>query len=214
MTLLGVDVGGTFTDAALLVDGRIHTAKAPTTTDQAEGVIEAVEAALAEAGVEADAVEGFAHGMTVGTNALLAERGARTALIATAGFTDLLEIARQDRPSLYRLCEARAEPLVGDELRFGAAERIGPTEVVRELSAEAAEELVAEVAEAEPESVAICLLFAYREPAHERLIAERLRERLPDLHVSVSHEVLPRFREYERCSTTAIDAYLSPLLGR
>ena len=103
--LLGVDVGGTFTDAVLLDGGDVHTAKVPTTPgEESAGVIGAVEEVLAAAGAKADEVESFAHGMTVGTNALLEERGARTALIATRGFADLLEIARQDRPDLYRLC--------------------------------------------------------------------------------------------------------------
>src|ERR687887_1197351 len=125
--LLGVDVGGTFTDAALF-DGRsLHTAKAPTTPDdQSRGVIAAVEAALEHAGADPGQVESFAHGMTVGTNALLEERGARTALVATGGFTDLLDVARQDRPDLYRLCAPKPTPLVAEGLRFAARERIGP----------------------------------------------------------------------------------------
>ena len=125
--LLGVDVGGTFTDAVLF-DGRaLHTAKAPTTPDdQSRGVLAAVEAALRRAGCGPEQVEAFAHGMTVGTNALLEERGARTALVATEGFTDLLEVARQNRPDLYRLCAPKPAPLVPDELRFAARERMGP----------------------------------------------------------------------------------------
>src|ERR687891_794449 len=135
--LLGVDVGGTFTDA-VLYDGReIHTAKAPTTPDdQSLGVVSAVEAVLERAGGRAEAVEGFSHGMTVGTNALLEERGARTALIATGGFADLLEIGRQDRPSLYHPCRARARPLVDRDLRFEASERVGPGGTVDELSSD------------------------------------------------------------------------------
>ena len=125
--LLGVDVGGTFTDAVLIDGERIHTAKVPTTPDdQSAGVIAAVEEVLQRAGARAADVEFFAHGMTVGTNALLEERGARTALIATRGFADLLEIGRQDRPNLYRLCAPKPTPLVEAELRFEAAERIGP----------------------------------------------------------------------------------------
>src|SRR5215212_7105728 len=110
--LLGVDVGGTFTDAVVF-DGRaLHTAKAPSTPeDQSRGVLAAVDAALERAGTEANAIDAFAHGMTVGTNALLEERGARTALIATEGFTDLLEIGRQNRPSLYHLCRPKPAPL-------------------------------------------------------------------------------------------------------
>src|SRR6476661_6716027 len=111
--LLGVDVGGTFTDAALIDAGAVHTAKVPTTPgDESAGVMQAVGAVLASAGAEAGEVAGFAHGMTVGTNALLEERGARTALIATRGFADLLEIGRQDRPHLYRLCSPKPAPLI------------------------------------------------------------------------------------------------------
>ncbi len=213
--LLGVDVGGTFTDAVLFDGSRLHTAKAPTTPDdQSRGVLAAIDAALERAGADPDAIDAFAHGMTVGTNALLEESGARTALIATAGFTDLLEIARQDRPSLYRPCAPKAAPLVEPADRVGAAERVGPAGVIDRLDDGELERIVAAIREGEAESVAICLLFSYLEPAHERAIAERLRAELPDVHVSASSEVLPQFREYERCSTTVIDAYLSPLLGR
>ncbi|MQA75493.1 MAG: hydantoinase/oxoprolinase family protein [Solirubrobacterales bacterium] len=215
MLLLGVDVGGTFTDA-VVYDGRtLHTAKAPSTpADQSEGVLAAIEVALERAGAAADGVEAFAHGMTVGTNALLEERGARTALVATAGFTDLLDVARQDRPHLYRLCAPKPDPLVEEELRFGARERVGPAGVLEALEEREIERLVDGLAASGAESVAVCLLFSYLEPAHERALAERLRERLDGVHVSASHEVLAQFREYERCSTTVIDAYLSPLLGR
>jgi N-methylhydantoinase A len=213
--LLGVDVGGTFTDAVLLDGGEVHTAKVPTTPgEESEGVMAAVAAVLEVAGAAAGDVESFAHGMTVGTNALLEERGARTALIATRGFADLLEIARQDRPHLYRLCAPKPTPLVAPELRFEAAERTGPDGVVEPLADGEPERFAAALADAGAESVAICLLFSYLDPSHERALAAHLREALPGVHVSASHEVLPRFREYERASTTAIDAYLSPLLGR
>jgi N-methylhydantoinase A len=213
--LLGVDVGGTFTDAVLVDGERIHTAKLPTTAeDQSLGVIAAVEEVLARAEASGSEVEAFAHGMTVGTNALLEERGARTALIATRGFADLLEIGRQDRPQLYRLCAPKPAPLVDAELRFEADERIGPDGVVKPLAEEEPGRLAELLRECGAESVAICLLFSYLDPGHEQRIAAHLRRELPGLHVSASHEVLPRFREYERCSTTAIDAYLSPLLSR
>ncbi|HET7443315.1 MAG TPA: hydantoinase/oxoprolinase family protein [Solirubrobacterales bacterium] len=213
--LLGVDVGGTFTDAVLLDGGAVHTAKVPTTPGaESGGVMRAIEAVLAKAGAEPDQVEAFAHGMTVGTNALLEERGARTALVATGGFADLLEIGRQDRPRLYHLCAPKPAPLVPRELRFEAEERVGADGVLTALADEEPERLARELEAAGVESVAICLLFSYLDPGHEQRIAATLRERLPGVHVSASHEVLPRFREYERCSTTAIDAYLSPLLGR
>lgn len=213
--LLGVDVGGTFTDAVLLADGAVHTAKVPTTPrEESAGVMRAVEAVLRRAGAASSDVEVFAHGMTVGTNALLEERGARTALVTTRGFADLLEIGRQDRPELYRLCAPKPVPLVEPELRLEAAERIGPQGVVEPLGEGEPERLTAAVEASGAESVAVCLLFSYLDPSHEERIAAELRRRLPGVHVSASHEVLPRFREYERCSTTVIDAYLSPLLGR
>jgi N-methylhydantoinase A len=213
--LLGVDVGGTFTDAVLFDGEKVHTAKLPTTPeDQSLGVVAAIEQVLRRAGTEPAAIESFAHGMTVGTNALLEERGARTALIATKGFADLLEIGRQDRPELYRLCRPKPPPLVATELRFEAGERVGPGGEIVPLADDEPGRLVAMVRKSGAESVAICLLFSYLDPSHEQAIAARLRRELPHVHVSASHEVLPRFREYERCSTTTIDAYLSPLLGR
>jgi N-methylhydantoinase A len=213
--LLGVDVGGTFTDAVLLDGGAVHTAKVPTTPrEESLGVMRAVEAVLERAGAGAAAVESFAHGMTVGTNALLEERGARTALVATRGFGDLLEIGRQDRPDLYRLCAPKPAPLVERGLRFEAAERVGPEGVVEALGDDEPERLARAIEESGAEAVAVCLLFSYLDSSHEARIAAHLRERLPGVHVSASHEVLPRFREYERCSTTVVDAYLSPLLGR
>src|SRR5207302_1088821 len=136
--LLGVDVGGTFTDAALLTGERLVTAKAPTTpSDQSEGVLAAVEAALDRAGAGAGEVERFVHGMTVGTNALLEGKVARTALVATDGFTDLEELGRQARAELYRLCAGHPPPLVPPELRVAVPERTGPDGVLRELDEEA-----------------------------------------------------------------------------
>ena len=137
--LIGVDVGGTFTDAVLALDGRVITAKAPTTPDdQSEGVMAAIEAALAKAGADAGQVEEFSHGMTVATNALLEGGGARTAFVATEGFTDVIALGRQDRPQLYRLCAARPAPLAPDDLRFGALERMTPDGPLTELTPEAA----------------------------------------------------------------------------
>jgi N-methylhydantoinase A len=212
--LLGVDVGGTFTDAVAVNGDRVHTAKSPTTPgDQSIGVMAAIETVLARASVDPGSISHFAHGMTVGTNALLERRGARTTLIATAGFTDLIEIARQNRPSLYRLCEDRPEPLAPPELRIAVRERIGSDGVVEALTEDEIERVVDEVGRLDPESVAICLLFSFHDPSHETRLATALRRQYPNLHVSVSSEVLPRFREYERCATTVLDAYLSPLLA-
>jgi len=213
--LLGVDVGGTFTDAVLALDGRIVTAKAPTTPDdQSEGVMAAVTAALQRAGRSADEIRGFSHGMTVATNALLEGRGARTAFVATDGFTDIVALGRQNRAELYRLCASRPAPLAPPGLRFGAAERMTPDGPLRELSRDDAHALAREVAQAAPESVAVALLHSYRHPEHELAIAQALAAELPGTHVSLSHEVVGTFREFERASTTEVDAALSPLLAR
>ena len=207
---LGVDVGGTFTDLVALVDGDLVTAKVPSTPkDQSQGVMAAVE----RADVAAQDVVAFAHGMTVATNALLERRGARTALVTTAGFRDVLEIARQSRPALYDLTEDRPPALVPRELRFCVRERMGPDGELEPLDQEGVERVVAELRKAEVEAVAVCLLFAFAHPEHERAVGAALREVLPDVHVSLSSDVLPEFREYERFSTTAADAYLAPRLG-
>ncbi|HWF26246.1 MAG TPA: hydantoinase/oxoprolinase family protein [Solirubrobacteraceae bacterium] len=212
--LLGVDVGGTFTDAVLAFDGRLVTAKAPSTPrDQSEGVLAAIGAALALAGRTAPEIEEFSHGMTVATNALLEGRAARTALIATDGFTDLIELARQNRPELYRLCAAWPPPLVPEELRFGAPERMTPAAPLHALDRADARRLAARVAEAKVESVAVVLLHSYLHPEHELALGEALEAELPGAHVSLSHEVVGTFREYERAATTEIDAALSPLLA-
>jgi N-methylhydantoinase A len=151
--------------------------------------------------------------MTVATNALLEGNGARTALIATEGFTDIVELGRQNRAELYRLCASRPPPLVGEELRFGAAERMTPDGPLRPLAADEAAHVAQAVARSAPESVAVVLLHAYRHPQHERALDEALAQALPDLHVSLSHEVVGTFREFERAATTEVDAALSPLLA-
>jgi N-methylhydantoinase A len=200
MSILGVDVGGTFTDAVLVEDGRIATVKVPTSARQEESVL----AAAGALGVAR--LERFTHGTTVATNALLERKGARTALVATEGFEHVLHLRRQARAHLYRLCEQHTEPLVPLERCVGVAERIGPEGVLRRLDLDSLPEIDAE-------AVAVCLLFSFRDPSHEREVAAELRRRLPGARIVASHEVAPEFREYERASTTAIDAYLGPTLA-
>ncbi|MGH2781693.1 MAG: hydantoinase/oxoprolinase N-terminal domain-containing protein, partial [Thermoleophilaceae bacterium] len=210
--ILGVDVGGTFTDAALLT-GELVTGKSPTTPgDQSEGVMEAVAEALDAAGAQAGDVERFVHGMTVGTNALLEGRVARTALLATEGFTDLEELGRQARPELYRLCAGHPPPLVPVELRVPVPERTGPDGVLRELDEDGLRATLGSLAQLDCEAVAVCLLWGFRHPGHERRAEEIVGEELGPVHVSTSHETAGVFREYERCATTIVDAALSPLL--
>jgi N-methylhydantoinase A len=199
--ILGIDVGGTFTDAVFFRDGEIRTAKVPTAAKQEESVVAAARAAGAEE------VERFTHGTTVATNALLERKGARTAFVTNEGFEHLLHLRRQNRASLYRLCAAHPEPLVPLERSFGVRGRMGPAGELAALELDSLPELDAD-------AVAICLLHAYRDASHERAVATELRRRLPDAHVVASHEIAPEFREYERASTTAIDAYLGPIVSR
>jgi N-methylhydantoinase A len=213
--LLGVDVGGTFTDVVLARGDRLATAKVPSTPDdQSAGVLEGIARAIEQLGASTGDVVRFAHGTTVATNALLTGASARTALIATEGFTDLVELARQTRPELYRLCAARPAPFVGPELRFGAPERMTPDGPLAVLAPAQAGWLASQVREAGAESIAVVLLHSYRHPEHEQLLADALARELPDAHVSLSHEVVGTFREYERAATTEIDAAISPLLAR
>jgi len=212
--LLGVDVGGTFTDAVLVDGDRILTAKAPTTPDdQSLGVLAAVRAVLDQVGADGSAITAFSHGMTVATNALLEGDGARTAFVATEGFTDLVELGRQDRADLYRLDARHPAPLVPPERRVGAPERhAADGTVLRDLDEAAADRVADAVAATEPEAVAVCLLHADRHPVHEQRLGAAIARRLPDVHVSLSHEVVGTFREAERAATTEVDAALSPLL--
>ena len=201
MAILGVDVGGTFTDAVLLTDeNELRTAKIPTARRQGESVLAAATA------VGAVEVERFAHGTTVATNALLERKGARTAFVATEGFEHLLHLRRQDRAELYRLCVDHPAPLVPLERCYGVRERTGPEGVIAPLELDSLPEF-------EADAVAVCLLFSFRDLDHERAVAAELRRRLPDARVVASHEVSPEFREYERASTTAVDAYLGPVVA-
>jgi N-methylhydantoinase A len=203
VAILGVDVGGTFTDAVLVEDGRVRTAKVPTAARQEESVLAAARAVGAGAGLDR-----FAHGTTVATNALLERRGARTAYVGNAGFEHLLHLRRQTRAHLYRLCADHPEPLVPLERCHGVAGRLGPAGELEPLDLDSLPD------PGDAEAVAVCLLFAFRDPAHEQAVAAELRRRHPGLHVVASHEVAPEFREYERASTTAADAYLGPVAAR
>jgi N-methylhydantoinase A len=173
----------------------------PTAQRQEESVV----AVAAE--VDARGVDRFTHGTTVATNALLERKGAKTAFVATGGFEHLLHLRRQTRAHLYRLCERHPEPLVPLERCYGVRERIAPGGIERPLELDSLPSFSAE-------AVAVCLLHAYRDPRHEQEVAAELRRRLPDAHVVASHESAPEFREYERASTTAADAYLGPVLSR
>ncbi len=183
------------------------TAKVRSTPgDESRGVLDAILAS----GIEADEVVAFAHGTTVATNTLLERSGGRTALVTTEGFRDVLEIGRQNRPSLYDLTENGPPPLVARDLRFTVRERAAPGGVLAPLDPASVERALAALANADVEAVAICLLFAFLHPEHERRVGEAIGSALPHVHVSLSSDVLPEFREYERLATTVADAYLAP----
>lgn len=203
---IGVDTGGTFTDFVFVKDGQIQLFKLPSTPEDPSL---AIKQGLARIGAAVDVV----HGTTVGTNALLQRRGARTALITTRGFEDVLVIGRQARPELYNLNAVKPPPLVDDELRFGVSERVVASGAVLEpLEDGELPALVEKLKQAGVESVAISLLFSFLHPEHEERIAESLASL--DVPLSISSRILPEYREYERTSTVVINAYLQPLMGR
>ena len=208
---VGVDVGGTFTDVTLVdADNELTTAKVPTTADQSEGVLAGIERACARAGIEPAEIDRFRHATTVSVNALLEGEGARTALVTTEGFRDVLELGRQDRPSLYDLSERPADPLVPRERRVEIDERVTPDGIERHVDPDEVRDIATELSDT-VESVAVSLLHAYAEPANERTVADILRAEL-EVPVSASHEVLAEFREYERTETTVVDAYVRPAI--
>jgi N-methylhydantoinase A len=211
-TRIGVDVGGTFTDVTLLRgDGDLITAKVPSMADQSEGCINGIEKACERTAIAPDEIDIFTHAMTVTTNALLEETGAVTALVTTEGFRDALEIRRQDRPSLYDLTAELPTPLAPRRRRFEIDERATTDGIERSVDDAEVRDIAATLAEREIESVAVCFLHSYAHPENEQRAAEILREEL-SVPVSVSHEVLSEFREYERTSTTVVDAYVTPAI--
>ena len=208
---LGIDIGGTFTDIVLVdADGAVTTRKVPSTPDDyARGIVAGLQA-LQPAGV-AEVV----HGTTVATNAILEHRAARTGLITTEGFRDVLEIGRLRYPRLYDLSWEKPLPLVPRRWRREVGERVAASgEVVRRLDPVAAREVLDRLLQEDIEALAICLINSYVNPDHERQLGELARQLAPDLPVSLSCEVLPEIKEYERTSTTVINAALQPLVGR
>jgi N-methylhydantoinase A len=209
---VGVDTGGTFTDFVYEINGQLEIFKlASTPLDASLAISAGLKHISDQTGVALADIE-VVHGTTVGTNALLQRRGARTALITTRGFEDVLPIGRQARPELYNLNAVKPPPLVADELRFGVRERVLSTgEILEPLNEAELVGLVKRLRDARVESVAICLLFSFVESAHEEKIARALAKL--NIPLSVSHKILPEYREFERTSTVAINAYLQPLMG-
>lgn len=216
-SVIGIDVGGTFTDLCAHdpTTGAILYHKRPSTPARpADAILEGLEELCRQYGIDPAGLQRIAHGTTVGTNALIQGRGGRVALIVTKGFRDLLEIGRQVRPKIYDLQADHPAPLVPRHLRFEIDERItAGGRVERELADAEIERVVEDVRRAEPDAVAVCLLFSYIDDSHERRLGEALRRAMPQVDISLSCEVRPEFREYERLSTTVLNAYLQPVMS-
>jgi N-methylhydantoinase A len=214
---IGVDIGGTFTDIALVEEtsGRIGVAKVPTTPkDLAEGVIRGLELAMRRYEVVPAEVGLLSHATTVVTNAILQESGARAALITTRGFRDVLELRRSARADLYDLFQDAPATLIPRRRRFEITERVGADgSIVTALAENEIDGLIAALKAAQVDAIAVSLVFSFLNPEHERRLGARLRTALPDVPVYLSSDVLPEIKEFERTSTTAVCAYVGPILA-
>jgi N-methylhydantoinase A len=216
--MIGVDVGGTFTDFFAFNDATntvvLHKVSS-TPADPSRAIIDGLAELSRSHGVVLDLLTRLSHGTTMATNALIQRRGGKVALIVTEGFRDLIEIGRQIRPRVFDLQADYPAPLVARELRLEAPERVrADGTAVRKLTPAAVAQLVAAIGRASPDAVAVCLLFSFVNPLHERQIRDGLAEAYPTMHLSISSEVQPEFREYERLSTTVLNAYLQPVMAR
>ena len=209
-TVVGIDVGGTFTDIAVLRDGRLAVHKVPSTpADPSQGITRGVN----DTGVSIPDAE-FVHGSTVATNALLEGKGGRTALVTTLGFEDVLEIGRQNRADLYDLSMERPTPLAPWELRFGLPERVDYTgSILEDLTPESVQALMSLLEDAAVDGVAVSFLFSFLNPVHEEALAQKLQELPGAPFISISSKILPEFREYERTSTVVVNSYVGPVMA-
>ena len=212
---VGADIGGTFTDLVMLrSDGNYSVQKVPSTVeDFSRGIVEGLDAFLSDNKLNSDLISEIIHGTTVATNAILENQGARTALVTTRGFRDVLEFRRLRFPDLFSLDYTPPKPLVQRRHRFEVIERIMPDGSVRQpLDDVSVESVLEKLEQLQPEAIAICLLHSYANPIHERKVVEAVKNRFPNLYVSGSIDVLPEIREYERTSTTVINSYIGPIV--
>ena len=213
---IGVDVGGTFTDL-VLIDGRagVHLDKVPSTPGRPDAVLEGIRRISGTAGVAASGIDLFVHGFTVATNAFLTRNGARVAMAVSAGMRDILEIGDQMRPHLYRLSQTKPLPVVPRSRMIEVAERRDAFgKVVTPLTGEETRRVAAAIAALEPESVAICLAFSFLDARHEEMLEEALAEELPGVPLYLSSRVNPQIEEYPRANSTALAAYVGPVVDR
>src|SRR5256714_306203 len=214
---VGVDVGGTFTDIVLLGDdGTLHTKKiASSVENYAQAIVDGLSEVFRESALAGEAIEEIRHGTTVASNAILEHKGARTGLITTKGFRDVLEIRTLRMPRMYDIGWTKPVPLVERYLRKVVDERINAAgEIERPLDSRDAQRAVDELLAEKVEAIAVCLLHSFANPAHELAIREIVQRAAPGLPCSISYEVLPEIKEYERTSTTVINAYVTPIVAR
>jgi len=214
---VGADIGGTFTDLVFICpDGTMHKRKVPSTPDDySRAIVDGIAAFCAENNMSAGQIQELVHATTVATNAILERKGARTALLTTEGFRDVLELRRIRIPLAYDLGWKKPVPLVERALRFGVHERLDAQgNVLAALDIDQLEPMIDALRDEDIEAIAVCFLHSYRNAQHEREVGERLKERLPGVYVSLSHEVLPEMLEFERTSTTVVNAYVAPLIAR
>ena len=205
---IAIDTGGTFTDCVWVEAGRVRMLKVfSTPADPSQAIVEA----LRKIGLRGSVV--VLHGTTVGTNTLLQRKGGRVALVTTRGFEDAIEIGRQARPKLYDFSFDRVEPLVAADLRFGVEERTGADgQILHAPTPGELEKLINEIRRKHPEAIGISFLFSFANPGNERAAGDALRTL--EVPLSISHQILPEFREYERTSTVVVNAYLQPVMER
>ena len=214
---IGVDIGGTFTDVVFLSSGGHVLARkvASTPDDYSQAVLEAINNGVKELGIGPDSVSEVSHGFTVATNAIIENKGAKTALITTEGFRDVLELRRNRVPRLYDLYYEKPPALVKRQLRLEVRERLNfQGEVLRPLDNADVDKAVDRILEEEVEAVAVCLLHSYANPDHEQQIGQVIRQRAPDVILTLSSDLLPEMKEYERTSTTVINCYVRPVVER
>lgn len=212
---VGVDIGGTFTDIVFLGDdGQVLARKiASTPNDYSEAVLNGIKNGVAELGITSDLISEVSHGFTVATNAIIEQKGAKTALITTEGFRDILEFRRNRIPRLYDLDYEKPPPLVKRQFRLEVSERLNfQGEVLKPLNMDDVDRAVQYVLDNGVESVAVCLLHSYANPEHEQIIAQTLAEKAPGVNLTISSELLPEMKEYERTSTTVINCYVRPVV--
>ncbi len=214
---LGVDIGGTFTDIVLLApNGSVYSKKVLSTPDDySRAIHDGVGELLDEVGVPPEAVREFAHGTTVATNAIIERQGVKVGLITTEGFRDVLEIGRFRLPRLYDLSFRKPEPLVERRLRFGVPERVGADgAIIKPLDLDALDKVADELVDEGVAAIAICFMSSYVNPVHEEMAVERVRARHPEITATASVEIVPQIQEYERTSTTVVNAYIRPVVEK